>query len=76
MDQWVRSGKNWMWATWIGDAQVIYLVRHEATLSAKGFWWVLKKVSGAVDPCGYSIGAHNDLQMAQKIAELDAEKPL
>jgi hypothetical protein len=73
--QWVKSGDNWMWATWVGDTQVVYLALHDTTLTAKGQWWVLKKVSGA-DPHGYGIGANTELALAQKIAELDAEKPL
>jgi hypothetical protein len=45
--RWVPSGNNLMWATWVGDAQVIYVIAHEAATADTHKFWVHKKVSGA-----------------------------
>jgi len=72
--RWVLSGENLMMSTWNGDAQIVYLIEHDTTLTAEGQWWVRKKVSGAAE--GYTIGCNSSLADAKRLAEADAEQPL
>lgn len=72
MDSWVKSGKNWMWATWVGDAQVIYLIcRNDES------WTLNKKVSGGSEAewMGHARGDKGLASLKQR-AEWDSEKPL
>lgn len=71
MERWIKSGENWMWATWVGDSQVIYLLHQDGDE-----WQVCKKVSGAGDPCGYVVDTSGDLTIAKGLAMEDSEKPL
>ena len=73
-ERWTRSGPNWIWATWSGDAQLIYLL--EAVEPLEDTWMVHKKVSGAADARGQSLGIVDGLEAAQALAEKDAEGPL
>lgn len=74
-EKWLRSGANWIWATWNGDAQLIYLLeRHPLTL--QDTWAVHKKVSGAADRKGQVLGIVDGLEDAKAMAEKDAEGPL
>lgn len=66
-ERWVPSGKNWMWGTWLGDTQVIYVCFFRDPV-----WRVVRKVTGAGDPCGSEIGVSTDLYIAQGLAESDA----
>lgn len=74
--RWVPTGNNLMWATYVGDAQVIYLLRHDTTYTSKGRYEVIKKVSGAADRTGYMIGCQTKLEDAKWIAEHDSRQPL
>lgn len=64
-----------MWVTWAGDAQVIYLLEARPVHNS-GYWVVVKKVSGASNAGGSSIGFNTDLDAAKAIAEQDAKEPL
>lgn len=77
MAKWVKSGKNLIWATWVGDAQVVYLLWVEPSpFTGKDEWAICKKVSGAVQSNGCVIGVQPTLEGAQAIAEHDAELPI
>jgi hypothetical protein len=72
--RWVPSGNNLMWATWVGDAQVIYVIAHEAATADTHKFWVHKKVSGASEE--EIIGRCKTPERAREIAELDSQLPL
>lgn len=74
-EKWLRSGPNWIWATWNGDAQLIYLLERNP-LSLSEQYAVHKRVAGAADPTGYIVGMSTDLEDAKAMAEKDAEGPL
>lgn len=74
--RWTKSGDNWMAVTWQDDTQVIYLLEHDTTLTARGQWLVRRKVCGAADRTGYVIGVQTDLDKAKWVAEEDARLPL
>lgn len=73
--RWIRSGPNWMWATWLGDTQIVYLLQRNP-LSLSEDWAVMRKVSGAADRHGHVIGNSTHLNTAKQIAETDADQPL
>lgn len=75
VDKWVRSGPNWMFATWNGDAQLIYLLERDPMLLSQR-WAIRKKVAGAARPEGYVIAVMSDLEAAKAHAEHDAELSL
>lgn len=66
-EKWVASGPNWMWATWVGEDQVVYL----ATDTPQG-WAVMSRVSGS--EVTNHLATVDDLDDAKKLAEEDAEQ--
>lgn len=73
-ERWVKTGPNWMWATAVGEAQVIYVCFCDTLLDKRGDWRVVRKVAGSADPCGSQIGVNPNLATAQTLAEHDAEQ--
>lgn len=69
--KWSPSGKNWMWATWVGSTHVIYLVRKSER--DETIWNVERKVPEAANSGPHFVGTRNHLAKALKLAEDDAE---
>lgn len=68
---WAKQGSKYVWDTWIGDAQVRYIVSPDQPK-----WQIYRKVMGAADPSMQHIGTSWDEAAAKQFAENDQEKGL
>lgn len=68
---WAKEGSKYVWDTWIGDAQVRYVVKPDYLR-----WEIFRKVMGAADRDMQYLGTSWNPEDAKKFAENDQSKGL
>lgn len=68
---WAKEGSKYVWDTWIGDAQVRYIVKPDSPR-----WVTYRKVMGAANHDLQHIGTSWSPEDAKEFAENDQEKGL